>query len=575
MVDFGKLVGRKFGDYTLVEKLTSGGMSFIYLGEDENLARKAAIKVLTPSLLEDDKEVAKRFQREARAIAALEHDNIITIYQYGEQDGIYFIAMRYIDGHDLSDELRELSLDSKSMKFERMLLVMEQMASALDFAHNKGVIHRDVKPSNILIDGNGKAILTDFGLVLRQEVDQTLGTAFGTPRYISPEQAMDSKLVVPQSDLYSLAVIVFEILTGEMLFTGATPMEMAVKHMTHEPKNPKEINPKIPNVVAQEVLKALQKDPVNRHLTVTEFVQALKDSFQGERRKRENSQVFQTTKFPAISDDAPTAPDPSSIDTQPMIEANLKTGALAQNKNTTKNEDKEKNKTGFPILWVGLGLVVIIVVIGLITLLGTEDIDSTSTPSSEIIETIVTETAEVAAVVTDEFDNQSTPTRTPPPTATIVPIIVQTIDMAAPTLSADDLQTATPEPQDGLVRLVYDAESFAIRNDGLNAFDLSHLRFIRGGVDAPVNTVGRILESNECLVVLHERTSNVPGEWRCENELIGQTSLESGALFWRLNDAGDESFEVQLGDQLLITCPTITRTGSNTCAFQWIFEESE
>ena len=179
------LIGRQLGDYRLNSRLASGGMARIYKGTDSKLQRQAAIKVLEFDAAQGDNMLPKRFQREARAVAALEHENIITIYQTGEEDGIYFLAMRLIKGPDLSAELAKLRKKNKLMEPERAIRIMEQVASALDYAHGVDMIHRDIKPSNILLDKGDKAVLTDFGLVLRASLETTMGTAFGTPRYIA------------------------------------------------------------------------------------------------------------------------------------------------------------------------------------------------------------------------------------------------------------------------------------------------------------------------------------------------------------------------------------------------------
>ena len=201
--DFLNLSGKRLGDYELDRRLTSGGMAHIYLARDVQLGRTVAVKVLTPDILEKDPALPTRFLREARAVAQLEHDNIVPIYQYGEQSGLYFLAMRYIDGRDLSQELKSLHARNERIPIPRLLLILSQVASALDYAHRQGIIHRDVKPSNILLGENDKAYLSDFGLVLWQTVEATMGTAFGTPRYISPEQATDSLSVRSQSDHWS------------------------------------------------------------------------------------------------------------------------------------------------------------------------------------------------------------------------------------------------------------------------------------------------------------------------------------------------------------------------------------
>lgn len=278
--DFLNLSGKRLGDYELDRRLTSGGMAHIYLARDVQLGRTVAVKVLTPDILEKDPALPTRFLREARAVAQLEHDNIVPIYQYGEQSGLYFLAMRYIDGRDLSQELKSLHARNERIPIPRLLLILSQVASALDYAHRQGIIHRDVKPSNILLGENDKAYLSDFGLVLWQTVEATMGTAFGTPRYISPEQATDSLSVRSQSDLYSLAVVTFEALTGQPVFKGVTPMEIALAHISEPPPSPRLLNENIPQAAEDELLRALEKDPLKRHETVMEFVNALRRAYE-------------------------------------------------------------------------------------------------------------------------------------------------------------------------------------------------------------------------------------------------------------------------------------------------------
>jgi serine/threonine-protein kinase len=273
------LIGKQLGDYRLTSLLATGGMARIYKGMDYRLQRQAAVKVLAHEATQNDETLTRRFQREARAVAALEHDNIITIFQYGEFEDYYFLAMKLVKGNDLAQELKRLKKYGKKLESPRMLKIMEQIASALDYAHRSGVIHRDVKPSNILLSDDDKAILTDFGLVMRSSVETTMGTAFGTPRYISPEQATASDKAIPQSDIYSLAVIIYEILVGDPPFTGDTPMQIAFSHISEPPPSLRSKDKSIPEAVDKEILKALEKLPENRHQTATELVQALRRAY--------------------------------------------------------------------------------------------------------------------------------------------------------------------------------------------------------------------------------------------------------------------------------------------------------
>lgn len=279
------LIGKQLGDYRITSRLASGGMARVYKGMDYKLQRPAAIKVLELHNVEHDETITARFKREARAVAALEHPNIIPIYQYGEDEdtGVYFLAMKLIKGRDLADELRRLRKSRNPlMDVDRALLIMEQVASALDYAHTQDIVHRDVKPSNILIDKDDHALLTDLGLVLRVSAETTLGTAFGTPRYIAPEQATSSDKAVPQSDIYSFAVILYEILCGRTPFDGDSPMEIALAHISEAPPSPRQFNASIPEAVEKELLRALEKDPAKRHKSTTQLIEAVKRGYRTE-----------------------------------------------------------------------------------------------------------------------------------------------------------------------------------------------------------------------------------------------------------------------------------------------------
>ena len=276
------LIGARLGDYAISELLGRGGMARVYLGLDENLSRRSAVKVLS-ILTEDteDERIVERFKLEARAIASFEHPNIVTIYQYGETDTLFFIAMKLVEGQSLSNFLRDHRRRGELLPVEQMLKMVNDVCNALDYAHARGIVHRDIKPSNILFDKNQseRAILTDFGLAMELGAGSTRGTAFGTPRYIAPEQAVSSQQAVPQSDIYSLAVVVFEILTGQVPFQDDSPMSIALSHITSEPPRPRSINPAIPVEVEAVVLKALAKEPTDRYQTAGEFYRALEAAY--------------------------------------------------------------------------------------------------------------------------------------------------------------------------------------------------------------------------------------------------------------------------------------------------------
>jgi serine/threonine protein kinase len=206
------LIGRQLANYRIERLIGSGGMAQVYYGWDVKLERPVAIKVID-ARYRDDPAYAERFVREARAVATWRHENIVQIYYADDEDGLYYFAMEYIDGMDLGRLLAQYADDGEWMAYEDVLLVGRAVASALDYAHQKGVIHRDVKPSNVMVTSKGRVALTDFGLAM-DVYRGTLGEAFGSPHYISPEQARSSANAVPQSDLYSLGVMLYEMLTA-------------------------------------------------------------------------------------------------------------------------------------------------------------------------------------------------------------------------------------------------------------------------------------------------------------------------------------------------------------------------
>lgn len=257
------LIGRQLAGFRLERLLGHGGMASVYYGIDQQLQRPVAVKVIAERF-RGDPEYAGRFVREARAMAAWRHANIPQIYQAGEFDGISFYAMEYIEGMDLERLLKEYGRLGELPPYVDVLFIGRAIANALDYAHSRGVIHRDVKPSNVLVSQDDRVYLTDFGLVL-DIARGTRGEVFGTPQYMSPEQARSSASVVPQSDLYSLGIILYEMLTGFVPFNDPVPATLALKQITEPPPSPREFNPSLSFEVEAVLLKALDKSPTGRY----------------------------------------------------------------------------------------------------------------------------------------------------------------------------------------------------------------------------------------------------------------------------------------------------------------------
>lgn len=267
-----QLLKQQLDEYRLDAILGEGGMACVYRGLDVRLKRPAAIKVIrAPFRAKEDYMV--RFEREAQAIAQLRHPHIVGIYRYGEVDSLLYIAMEYIEGVDLEIVLADYGDKGAFIPPEKASRITRQIGQALDYAHSKGVIHRDIKPSNIMLDGQGNAILTDFGLVLMD--DNTRGEIFGTPYYIAPEQAISSAKAVPQSDLYAMGVILYEMFTAKLPFTASHPYDVALLHVSETPPPPRTIRPDLSSEVEAVLLKALAKKPEQRYPTGAALADAL------------------------------------------------------------------------------------------------------------------------------------------------------------------------------------------------------------------------------------------------------------------------------------------------------------
>ncbi len=255
-------------------------MSRVYQGYDENLDRLAAVKVISGDFVTTtEEEYTRRFQSEARAIARLRHPNIVGVYQFGRTEGIYYMAQVFLEGKDLRSLLKEYIDRSQRIPPAEILRIINDVGNALDYAHEQGVIHRDIKPSNIMLEKKtGRAILMDFGLALSIQ-EGTMGDTFGSAHYIAPEQAVSSAKSVPQSDLYSLGIVLYEMLAGRVPFDDPSVMSVALKHLNELPPPPTMYNPDLPPAVEAVIMRVLDKDPKRRHATGKELLDDLERAF--------------------------------------------------------------------------------------------------------------------------------------------------------------------------------------------------------------------------------------------------------------------------------------------------------
>jgi beta-lactam-binding protein with PASTA domain/predicted Ser/Thr protein kinase len=259
------------GRYRVIERLGSGGMADVYCAEDEQLGRRVALKLLYRHLAENVSFV-ERFRREASSAAGLQHPNIVSIFDRGEWDGTYYIAMELIEGRTLKDVIRERGPAPPDAAVDIVLQILQ----AARFAHQRGVVHRDIKPHNVLIDEEGRVKVADFGIARAGASDMTeTGSVMGTAQYLSPEQAQ-GKPVDARSDLYSIGIVLYELLTGSVPFDAESPVTVALKQVSEPPVPPRERNPAVPPALNAVVLRALEKDPARRYATADEFIEALR-----------------------------------------------------------------------------------------------------------------------------------------------------------------------------------------------------------------------------------------------------------------------------------------------------------
>ena len=254
------------GRYRILRRLGAGGMANVYLAEDEALGRRVAVKILNERYANDDLFI-ERFNREAKSAASLSHPNIVSIYDRGEAEGTYYIAMEVIEGRSL----KELILTRGPLPVSVAIGYTKQILSALRFAHRNGIIHRDIKPHNVLLGAEDRLKVTDFGIARAGASQMTeAGSIMGTAQYLSPEQARGAP-VTAASDLYSVGVVLYEMLTGQTPFNGDSPIEIAMKHLNETPRPPSQIRRGLPREVDHVVLRALAKEPEDRYQSADEL----------------------------------------------------------------------------------------------------------------------------------------------------------------------------------------------------------------------------------------------------------------------------------------------------------------
>ncbi len=415
------------GRYRLDRHLGQGSFAETYLAEDTTLSRPVAIKILR-SQFANDERYALRFEREARAAAAVRHVNIVDVFDYGQDGATLFLVMEWVDGPNLKEFMR----GQGQLTPEDATRMMRDVLQGLQAIHEAGIVHRDVKPQNVLVDPNGTGKISDFGIA-RGARDSGLtdtGMALGTAAYMAPEQARAGD-VVPESDLYAAGVILFEMLTGRLPFPGENPLQVMYQHVNEQPPDPRELNPSIPNGLALVIMKAMAKEPEDRFSTASEMLAAMEQPPSSD----------EATRIMAAAAASQTRVMPG------QTAANQGGGRRPPPRRPRR---KPKQSPRWPIFLVA-GMLILFAIIGIWYLATRESVvpdDPTPTP---IVTVTVepTETPEPTATPVPDATATPVPTPEPTPTATPEPTPEPTPSPEpTPTLEPDPEPTPTPDPEE-------------------------------------------------------------------------------------------------------------------------------
>jgi len=303
------MIGHELGGrYEIIERVGSGGMALVYKAHDILLNRKVAVKILRQQFVHDE-EFVRRFRREAQSAASLSHSNIVSVYDVGQEDDTHYIVMEYVEGHNLNDVIK----DRAPLQAEEAVRIAAQICDALDHAHQNQIIHRDIKPHNILIGKNGRVKVTDFGIaraVTSSTITQT-GSVVGSVHYFSPEHAK-GVVTGEKSDLYSLGIVLYQMVTARLPFLGESPISVALKHLQEDFEEPRAVNPLIPQSVENVIVRSMRKNPAERYASAHEMLQDLETCLSPERLNEPKlsyaGDMDETRIMPAIRGTAEPAP---------------------------------------------------------------------------------------------------------------------------------------------------------------------------------------------------------------------------------------------------------------------------
>jgi len=544
------LIGRQLANFRIERLLGRGGMATVYAGRDVKLQRPVAIKIID-ARYQDNPAFAQRFVNEARTIATWRHENILQVYYADDENGLYYFVMEYICGPNLEQLLSQYEAAGELMPHEDVIRIGRAVAGALDYAHERGVVHRDVKPANVMVAEDGRVILADFGLALDTALG-TVGEVFGSPHYIAPEQAKNSADAVPQSDLYALGIILFEMLTGSVPFDDPSPMSLAIQHITIPPPPARQFNANLTAKVEAVLLKALHKSPQERFQSGRELLDSLEEALQ-----ECEAPIAPAIELPPPPAGAPPLPISHVTVADRLaayIEARPPTPPFATPPPTLP-QDSQPVKSRLPI-WLGAGGCTILFLLGLFTvILGLVIMFSLRDKQTEVA------LATSSPTVTSPQEEQASPSMvTSDPLAfSKAPSVTATMTSEPQLASGETAISTSPVPEANtptpmtivysLLIMVQKEDSLVIVNQSEVPFPLESLHLEGKDDIVLLGTAWRLeaLQPGECVYAIKDKGKPKLPKVDCQE--VGERLLrDNKERFWK------EVFDIYFDGELVDSC---------------------